>query len=272
MDPHDTGLKVDESKLDMGDSPCGGASAPSMCETEPGPELHGSQPDLRLDSHSHVVDTEVALPPEEPHESTQDGTELNNPVGCGEPSDTRESAPDPPNSDVPDKGEGDGSKRRRVHVDQGVPRTRLYKSPDHILAPLSPPGCTLSLNNKDHRWVSTWSKSITSDFWIDELARRTFSRVFDKQNWKKNLVMSTSMLGINGLWRLKMILVFSFQKDRWNQCMVKFQRLHLRSLPQRLQHFHTARYTNTVRAQLNMYCESRQYMLASHERTVFFLG
>jgi len=139
MDPHDTGLKVDESKLDMGDSPCGGASAPSMCETEPGPELHGSQPDLRLDSHSHVVDTEVALPPEEPHESTQDGTELNNPVGCGEPSDTRESAPDPPNSDVPDKGEGDGSKRRRVHVDQGVPRTRLYKSPDHILAPLSPP-------------------------------------------------------------------------------------------------------------------------------------
>lgn len=71
----------------------------------------------------------------------------------------------------------------------GVLRQRLHRSPEELLRPLSPPGCVISLNANDHRWVSTWRKDITSEFWLDELSQRTFSRVFTRDDWKDKLTL-----------------------------------------------------------------------------------
>ena len=67
-------------------------------------------------------------------------------------------------------------------------RTRIYTSPDHILQKISPlPGCRLSLNFNDWRWVSSWRKNIDCDQWLDELSRKSYSQVFDRDDWKEKL-------------------------------------------------------------------------------------
>lgn len=70
----------------------------------------------------------------------------------------------------------------------GAPRTRVYTSPDHILQKISPlPGCRLSLNFNDWRWVSQWRKNLECDQWLDELHRKSYSQVFSRDDWKEKL-------------------------------------------------------------------------------------
>ena len=70
----------------------------------------------------------------------------------------------------------------------GAPRTRIYSSPDHILQKISPlPGCRLSLNFNDWRWVSQWRKNLDCDQWLDELKRKSYSQVFSRDDWKEKL-------------------------------------------------------------------------------------
>eukprot|EP00438_Fugacium_kawagutii_P014455 Skav223502 [mRNA] locus=scaffold1160:119664:120197:- [translate_table: standard] len=74
-----------------------------------------------------------------------------------------------------------------VAAADGMFRQKIYRSPEELLRPLSPPGCIISLNANDHRWVSTWRKDISSEYWLDELSQRTFSRVFTLSDWKAKL-------------------------------------------------------------------------------------
>ena len=65
---------------------------------------------------------------------------------------------------------------------------KLYSSPSEVLSRLSPPNCALTLNFRDHRFVSTWK--ISSEKWQDfpELKKKTFTRTFNKDgNWLAQL-------------------------------------------------------------------------------------
>ena len=69
-----------------------------------------------------------------------------------------------------------------------IGRIRQYSSPESILKEISPlPGCMLSLNYNDWRWVSKWRKGVTCDQWIDELVNKSYSQTFTLSNWKEKL-------------------------------------------------------------------------------------
>ena len=69
----------------------------------------------------------------------------------------------------------------------GVPRPKVYKSPEPILRPLSPPCCLIGINNNDHRWTSTWKRGVESEYWLDELKNRSYTISFTTENWVAKL-------------------------------------------------------------------------------------
>ena len=77
----------------------------------------------------------------------------------------------------------------------------LHSSPSEILDALSPPMCKLTLNQKDHRWVSTWRHD--SEMWsaFPELQRKTFSRSFEKDS--------------RASWVQKLQQVHKFMWEKW---------------------------------------------------------
>ena len=70
----------------------------------------------------------------------------------------------------------------------GTGHIKVHTSPEHILCKISPlPGCMISLNNNDRRWVSKWRKNIKCEQWIDELQNQHYSQVFTLLNWQDKL-------------------------------------------------------------------------------------
>ena len=64
---------------------------------------------------------------------------------------------------------------------------KLHSSPLEILETLNPPGCRLTMNFRDHRFVATWKQS--SELWDPwpEFNKKTYSRSFDSKNWGEKL-------------------------------------------------------------------------------------
>ena len=85
------------------------------------------------------------------------------------------------------------TKKQKLQQDDitGVGRaghTKVYSSPEYILKDISPfPGCMLSLNHNDWRWVSKWRKGIECEQWIDELQNKSYSQSFTLLNWEEKL-------------------------------------------------------------------------------------
>ena len=176
MNPTDANLEPAPAEPILGDthSPRVSGDATSFQEFETDLQPHVSDSGLITNNASQVADIDNGISEPNPSDALQ---EL-------EPSGA---SPDL-HQQFPGHEEATNAKRRRVQVDLGIPGMHLYRSPDEILGPLAPPQCSLTLNHNDHRWVSTWPKSITSEHWMDELAKRTFSRVFDRHlNWKDKL-------------------------------------------------------------------------------------
>ena len=71
----------------------------------------------------------------------------------------------------------------RAHAAHGP---ALYFSPASILSQLQPPNCSIRLNNNDWRWSSSFKGE--SPTWVEEFANSTFSRSFDRSNWKSKLM------------------------------------------------------------------------------------
>ncbi len=112
-----------------------------------------------------------------------------------------------PPHEIEHQSEGEGAKKRKVLASEGeadaaapsasasrcsvpevpVPRLRMYTSPEQLLRPISPPGCTILLNHNDHRWVAAFKKGLKSEFWIDELAYQSHSQSFSQENWLAKL-------------------------------------------------------------------------------------
>lgn len=73
----------------------------------------------------------------------------------------------------------------------GVTRSKVYRSPEDILIPISPfPACTIRLNANDHRFSAIWKPHIDCDQWLDELARKSHSICFDwksEEDWRSKL-------------------------------------------------------------------------------------
>lgn len=79
---------------------------------------------------------------------------------------------------------------RTISRGDGSGGQKVYSSLQDVLLPLSPPGCVISLNYNDHRWVSTWKIKTTPEVWIDELSNKTYSRTFkyqDESDWLDKL-------------------------------------------------------------------------------------
>ena len=64
---------------------------------------------------------------------------------------------------------------------------KLHSSPAAVLDTIAPPGCKISLNYNDRRWVSSFAKNIECQFWIEQYAPKSFTRRFDARNWKQKL-------------------------------------------------------------------------------------
>ena len=62
---------------------------------------------------------------------------------------------------------------------------KVNASPTEILDRLCPPTCRILLNQCDWRWTATWQE--TCELWIDQLSKRSFSRSFDRSNWRSKL-------------------------------------------------------------------------------------
>ena len=84
-------------------------------------------------------------------------------------------------------------KRQRISADAApsasVTRTKVYTSPWEILSLISPPGCQISLSHTDHRFKSTWKKTIQCDEWAEDFANLSHSHVFTKSTWKDSLTL-----------------------------------------------------------------------------------
>lgn len=70
----------------------------------------------------------------------------------------------------------------------GYKSKKVHSSPDDILRPISPyPACSIRLNFNDHRFTGQWRSDVSSEFWIDELANKSFSKKFTPETWKDSL-------------------------------------------------------------------------------------
>ena len=70
----------------------------------------------------------------------------------------------------------------------GAPK--VYKSPDEILSPLAPPGCTLGLSYNDHRFISRFAVDSGDALFGTDYSKKTMSASFAAiRSWQEALAM-----------------------------------------------------------------------------------
>lgn len=69
---------------------------------------------------------------------------------------------------------------------RGTPAPKYNESPHHLLDPLAPPGCKMTLSTMDWRWCATWRT--TSPAWFSSpWSQKTYTKRFDLKNWQMQL-------------------------------------------------------------------------------------
>lgn len=87
-------------------------------------------------------------------------------------------------------GKGAAAKRQKKNESESESRRcfgggghKVYSSPAELFALASPvPHCMISLNCNDHRFVSKWRSGISTDAWVGDMAKPSFSKSFEKQS------------------------------------------------------------------------------------------